>query len=233
MSSVIAAPATADRQLGLQVLRLRLQEESALLDGLWRTLDDAERERAARFARKPDRARFVVGRARLRQMLGQRLGVAPAALQLRPNAYGKPLLESPASALHFNVSHSGTWVLIAVDDRGPVGIDVEAVRPELAEIDDFRAVLAPEEAAHLDATVPAQRALAFARTWVRKEAYVKALGQGVGRELREFAVVDGVDGRPVMLYDRNPGGDSASWQFEDLTLDAAHVGCLVRGSRNG
>lgn len=219
-------PAQAQgRARGLQWQALRLHDEAARLDLHWQRLDAAERDRAARFFRKVDRARFVVGRSTARALLAQRLGVEPTALALHGNAWGKPALLG-APGVHFNVSHSGGWVLVAVDDAGPLGVDVEAVRPELAELDEFRRVLAPEEAAALDALPAHERARAFARVWVRKEAYVKAIGEGMSRELRDIAVSVQADA-PRLLYDRNPGGLDARWRCLDLAIDATHVACLV------
>lgn len=213
------------RARGLQWLALRLHDEARHLDVHARRLDTAERDRAARFFRKDDRARFVIGRSTARALIAQRLGLEPTAVVLRSNAWGKPEPEG-APGLHFNVSHSGDWILVAVDDHGPLGVDVETVRPALAELDEFRRVLASEEAAALDALPPAERARAFARVWVRKEAYVKAIGEGMSRELRDIAVGVG-DEAPRLLYDRNPGGLDPRWRLADLEIDATHVACLV------
>lgn len=212
---------------GLTLLRLSLTQHEPLADNLWAVLDPQERERAHRFLRRDDAARYIVGHARLRQRLGARLGVAPQDLQFTENIHGKPMLDGLTCAPHFNLSHSGDWVLIAIDEHDPVGIDVEAVRPNMSQIDDFRGVLAPEEQEWLDRMPADERARAFARTWVRKEAYVKALGEGMSRELRSIAVVDGPHGHPVMLYDRNTSGNDPSWRLADLTIDDAHVACLA------
>jgi 4'-phosphopantetheinyl transferase len=205
--------------------RLRLDEETPHVDALRELLSEAERGRAERFVRKADMQRFVIGRGRLREALALRLGQQPQDVRFKTNAFGKPLLDVPGAAPHFSLSHSGDWILFAIDEQSPVGVDVESVRAEVAQIEHLHWVLAAEEQRWLDRLPETHRASAFARAWVRKEAYVKALGVGVSRNLEAIAIVDGSEGEPRLLYDRND--TPLSWRFIDLTLDSRHVGCLV------
>src|SRR5947207_13306492 len=94
-------------------------------------LSDRERERAGRFAFDPDRGRFIVARALLRQLLAARLGVRPDAVELASGARGKPALAGrlAASDLRFNVSRGEDVVLSAFCSGGDVVIEVAAVRP--------------------------------------------------------------------------------------------------------
>ncbi len=212
---------------GLTLLRLHMVEEESHVDDLWDLLSVAERDRARRFARRDDAARYIVGHARLRQWLGRRLRIAPRALRFTQNAYGKPMLDGLPSPPHFNLSHSGDWVLLAIDEHGPIGVDVETIRPNMSQIDDFRSVLAPEEQHWLDRLPPGPRAQAFARTWVRKEAYIKAIGEGMSRDLKSIAIVDGADGHASLLYDENPAPAGCAWHLADVKIDAAHTACLA------
>lgn len=212
---------------GLEVWRLQVSEELQRLAEHWRQLDAAERQRASRFRRASDRARFVIARGSLRQLLGRKLGIGGADVTFATNEFGKPRLDNVTPAWHFNTSHSGDWVLHAIDPVATLGIDVEAVRPELACIDSFEGVLSRQEMASLRALPEPQLARAFATVWVRKEAYVKALGVGLVRPLRDICIgVDG-HGRPDLVLDRHADGTAASWRFEDIEVDADHVACLV------
>ena len=103
-------------------------------------LSNEERERAARFAFEPDRRRYIVTRALLRQLLAARLGIPPEAVELAAGARGKPALagQLAASALRFNVSHCQDVAVYAFASGREVGIDVEAVR-ELPDADDVAA----------------------------------------------------------------------------------------------
>lgn len=188
------------------------------------TADEARR--AARFHRDEDRHRFVVARSTRRVLLARQLGVDPATLVFEAGRYGKPRLRSDAGAApSFNSSHSGRWVLHAIADV-EVGVDVERIRPEFARLDDFLWILSPEERAVASAAAEPMRASAFATIWVRKEAYVKALGEGLSRSLPDIGIVAGNAG-PALAYDRNPGHRAAQWRFVDLEIDDSHKACVV------
>ena len=103
-------------------------------------LSDRERERARRFAFDPDRNRFIVARALLRQLLAARLGERPEAVELASGSRGKPALAGrfATSDLRFNVSHCKDVAVYALSSGREVGVDVEAVRT-LPDADDVAA----------------------------------------------------------------------------------------------
>ncbi len=191
-------------------------------------LDAEERERAARFFREADCLRFVIARSTRKELLGRMLDAEPSTLAFDEGRYGKPRLADAAKhRLHFNSSHSGDWILHAFD-VDEVGVDVELIRPEMAVFDDFAWVLSPEERQSVLDAAPAARAAAMATVWVRKEAYVKALGAGLQRELTEIGIVDDEGGQPKLAFDRGAGPDARDWVFDDIEVDAAHKACVVR-----
>lgn len=227
---VKVASAGADGPLRVgrcEVWRIRVAAAWARAETHRALLDDAERAREAQFEHGVDRARFVVARAAVRRLVGLQLGVPGERLALTTGAHGKPMLADPFARLHFNVSHAGDWVLVALDATAPVGVDVEQVRPELDRIDDYAAVLSPEEHAALRVLPAGTRAQAMARLWVRKEAYVKALGEGLNRPLHDICIGDDGCGRPQVHYDRHGSGPGAPWQLTDLPVDGRHVACVA------
>lgn len=184
-------------------------------------LDDAEAARASRFHFAHDARRFVVARAILRELLGAYLGVAPAAVRLVYGARDKPALAPPldAAGVQFNVSHSGEIALYAVGRHRRIGVDVERVRP----LDDLAGLagrnFSRAECAALFALPPARRPAAFFACWTRKEAYVKALGEGLAHPLDAFTVAF-ADGAPARIVDIAGDADAAArW-----TLAAVDVG---------
>jgi 4'-phosphopantetheinyl transferase len=216
---------------------VRLDAEVQHYDVHWRNLDKGERARALRFRQDADRLRFVVARGSLRRLLGERLGMAPAAVTFATNAWGKPMLPPSAHRLHFNTSHAGDWVVHAAHDAAPVGVDVERVRDDLADVDALRHVFTEPELARLRAVEPAaQRARAVAVQWVRKEAYVKAVGEGLSRPPQGIEIDTDAAHRPRLRHDLGalpgePDGEPG-WCFDDLAPDDDHVGCLVWRSGN-
>src|SRR5688572_19430984 len=159
----------------LEIVVAPLAPEARPLEQL---LTQEERRRAAAFAFERDRRRFVAARARLRRLLGERLGVAPHAVRILYNPQGKPQLAPGYDRdLRFNVAHSGELAVYAFADGADVGIDVEAVR----ELDDADAIAA---SAFSPGEYRAYRAFGFFYCWTRKEAYLKALGLGLQPELQ-------------------------------------------------
>jgi len=167
-------------------------------------LSEDERARAARFVFDVHRRRFIACRAWLRQQLGERLTRAPHDLRFEYGPVGKPSLSG--GALRFNVSHSDRYALLAVADA-EIGVDIEQERP-LSDMDALaeRVFSAAERQAL--AQVPAGRkAEAFFAGWTRKEAYIKARGEGIGfLAAIEVALTPGepprlirVDGQPHEL----------------------------------
>jgi 4'-phosphopantetheinyl transferase len=216
-----------------QVWRVRIDHSCAYFEKHLRTLDTIERERAARFRHVEDRRRFVLGRSSLRRLLAAELGVADSALVFGVNAFGKRLLLSPDNAIDFSSSHSGDWVLHAFDTAHAVGVDVECVRPGFAATPDFAVALSPEERLRLEQVPERDRAHAFARVWVRKEAYVKALGEGMSRSPAHISIDLDATGERCLSYDRNVPRAPAGWCFQDIDVDAKHVACLVTRSPAG
>jgi len=169
----------------------RLDVEPAEVAYLARLLDAEECERAARFRFEADRRRFIVRRGRLRERLGERTGQAPERLAFGIGPFGKP--ELPGGP-RFSLSHSGERMMLAISDV-EVGCDIERHRP----LDDWRAIadrlFAPGERAQLAALDEAEGRAAFFRCWARKEAFVKALGQGLSYPLDAFEVTVGPEAR--------------------------------------
>jgi len=190
------------------------------------SLDEAERERAARFGSDDGRRRFEVARGLLRHLLGGCCGAEAGSLRFAYAARGKPSLAAPRVPLDFNLAHSGERVVIALSRAVPVGVDVEAVgRP--APVDALAArFFAPEEAAALAALPASERPLAFLRAWTRKEAFVKAHGGGIAAGLGSF-VVSLDAGEPRLLLTRPDPEEAGRWSLHDLPVGPEHVAALA------
>ena len=156
-------------------------------------LPAAERERAARLRRAEDRDRTIVAWALVRVLLADLLGDDPADVAIERHCvrcgsgdHGKPRLADTAAGIHFSLAHSGPHVAVAVSRAGPVGIDVERLKPNM----DYRALvrntLTADEAVAFEAG--GARPHDFLRTWVRKEAVTKAVGTGIATRFETFAV---------------------------------------------
>lgn len=132
------------------------------------------------------------GRAALRRILCSYVGGGAAALAFERGPHGKPSLTG--HELQFSFSRSGGVALVAVSAAGPVGVDIERVKPGRA-VERIARRLARDEAAALAGAGPAERDLAFHRCWTGKEAYVKGRGSGLAHGLSSFSVAPLARGR--------------------------------------
>jgi len=149
----------------------RLQAAPEEVRSLRSRLSGSERQRAERFRFERDRRRYVVARARLRELLGARLGVHPEAVEIEYGRNGKPRLAR--GEWHFSVSHSDDVALYGFSSR-EVGVDIEAVRP-IAQADAIAAqFFSPGEY-----TAYCARRSTFLECWTRMEALAKASGEGL------------------------------------------------------
>lgn len=163
-----------------------------------------EQERAARFRFDEHRQRFLRARIALREILGDVLRCPPESIGLLVTEGGKPELLRPMADLHFNLSHSDGLALIAVSSEGPVGVDLEWMRPvqDLAEL--AREHFTAQEAEGLLALPADERLATFLRVWTRKEACLKAWGVGLEWPGRDLDV--GLGGRRVVRPPRGRSG---------------------------
>jgi 4'-phosphopantetheinyl transferase len=231
---VTTAPAARQRPASftndeVEVIVARPDVGSEAVSASAQLLTDRERERATRFALEPDRRRFIVVRALLRQLLAARLGVRPEAIELAAGARGKPALAGrfAASDLRFNVSHCQDVAVYAFSSGREVGIDVEAVR-ELPDADDVAARwFSRQEYATYRALEPGDRALGFFQCWTRKEAFIKALGDGLFHPLDRFDV-SLAPGEPArILRVEDVPGDRCRWQLEGFSPVPGFVAAVV------
>jgi 4'-phosphopantetheinyl transferase len=193
-----------------------------------------ERDRAHRFTRPSDRADFGVARALLRRLL-EGYGVGRAGdICLNYSAEQKPSIGASHAAgwIEFNVSHSHGLAVYAFAHSRAVGIDVELVRP-LRDADDIVAQqFATEEKAAYAALPPDQRLRGFFAAWTRKEAFLKAMGDGLGRPLNSFAVTLDPDERARLLRVDGDADAPDQWTLADWTLPPSYqVSIAVRGSK--
>jgi len=217
------------------VWRASLDESPSQIDNFRRTLASDEQTRALRFFFQIDRERFIVGRGILRVILGLYLSSAPELLSFLYNSYGKPAMagESGRDAIHFNVSHSNGSALYAFTRGREVGVDLEHVRDDL-EVDLIATqFFSPREIAALRALPAEQRKYGFFNCWTRKEAYIKAKGEGLSLPLEQFDV-SLIPGEPAALLSTRPDLHEAQrWSLQELTFGTGYAAALAVAGRIG
>lgn len=176
-------------------------------------LSPHETGRLGSLRRPQDRAEYASAHVLLQQLLRSRFGANRVELSQRPcpccsEAHGRPYVHRPSTELELSLSHGGGLVAVALCDRGPIGVDTESV-VDISTLNDVSPLLHPEERKELARTPQEKRQILFTRIWVRKEAYLKAIGTGLGRDTRLDCVAPG---RPEL----HPDG----WVFHEINLGA-------------
>ncbi len=172
----------------VHVWRMWLSQPTDAIDALRQTLSADERDRMARLRRPEARERFAITRGLLRATLAYHLQISPAEIRFDYLPQGKPMLAHPDTDVQFNLSHSREMILCAVTRTRRVGIDGEFFR-SIREMEKFAVRFFSEnEREWLASVSPPEKQRVFFEIWTRKEAYLKACGDGVTRHLRGIDV---------------------------------------------
>lgn len=225
-------PAAFPRQLSGRRIHLwtaRLDPPAWQVDELARLLDPDERQRAARFRFDVHRRRFIVGRGFMRRVVGAYLETDPARLVWSYGPKGKPALAEPAAGepLYFNLSNSEELALLGLDREREIGVDVEYLRP----LSDMEALaerfFSSSESETLLALPPAERTAGFFNCWTRKEAYLKAVGDGLSAPLNRFDVTLKPGEEPRMLRLEGSPERAARWSLYHLEPAREYLGAVA------
>ncbi len=190
------------------------EKEVAALGSL---LNADEQVRARRLRFEDKRRSFVAARGILRCILARYLSLSPQQIQFSYSAHGKPeLAPSQATGLQFNLAHSGDLAVVALAHARPIGIDLEQLRPVETLDQMVDGYFAPAERAAFQRLPPERRLSAFFAAWTRKEAYLKARGEGLTLPLDQVVVTLSPDEAPAVLADRQRPQNTAPWVLLDL-----------------
>jgi 4'-phosphopantetheinyl transferase len=217
----------------LHIWRASLDRSPELTACLGAVLAPDERERAQRFYRPELGDRYIVGRGLLRVLLGRYLGAAPAEIELAYGEHGKPALAEPRGAPCFNLSHSGAEAVFAFSASVEVGVDIELLNPERTHLRVADRFFAPGEARSLRSLPEALQPRAFLHGWTRKEAFIKARGDGLSLPLDSFEVTLAPDEAPAVLRTAWSESEPATWSIVDLSEPERGVFAAAAGRHAG
>jgi 4'-phosphopantetheinyl transferase len=187
-----------------------------------------EVSRADRFHFAKDRAHYIVARGLLRRLLAGYLRTGPADLRFAYAEKGKPALaESQRSLLNFNLAHANGRAIYVFSIGRELGVDLEFIRADLTGEKLAERFFSRAEIAALRAVPPELRQHAFFACWTRKEAYLKARGDGLSLPLDAFDV-SLAPGEPAALLKNNADeGEVARWEMQAIPVTAGYVAALV------
>lgn len=199
------------------------------LEHLTQCLSAAEKDRAMGFHLPIHRNRYLAGRGQLRTILGRCLEADPRALEFALGSWGKPELGGrlAASGLRFNLSHCEDTAVLGVTLGVRIGVDVERVR----RLDDAENLVArffsPREARAFSGLDSAARPAAFFNLWTRKEAWLKATGQGIGKYLNRVEVSFMPGEAPQLEALPREFGEPKNWSLHSLEPRPGYVAAIA------
>jgi len=196
-------------------------------------LDEHERQHLATLRRGADQSRYVAAHALLRLLVGRRWRVDPSAVEVTATCrrcggpHGLPTVTPPRGqpALHVSLAHAGDRVVVAATELGPVGVDVEVDSgADFAGFD--RVSLAESERRELARLSPREQLAGRARMWVRKEAVLKATGDGLSVDPRDV-IVSAPPQPPRLLAWRGGSVHPSAVHLTDLSVGSGYAGCAA------
>lgn len=212
----------------VHVWRASLDQRQDHFGRLMRILSPQERARAERFHFEADRKRCVLARGLLRLLLGHCLGRPADRLQFHYNEFGKPSLAGGLyPPVQFNVSHSGDLVLIAFGRDRALGVDIERMRTDVATEEIATRFFSANECRDLAKTALDARCDAFFACWTRKEAYLKARGDGLSLPLEQFDVSFLPGDEPRLIETRHDPAEVHRWSLRALEAGCGYKAALA------
>ncbi len=197
----------------------------------FRLLSDDEKERAAKFRFEKDRQHFIIARGTLREILALYLSEKPANIEFEYEKNGKPFL--PRNPLQFNLSHAGEIALIGLTKNNIIGVDVEVINRKVEVERVAQHFFAKGEINALMSLPQTQRHEAFFNCWTRKEAFIKATGDGLSFPLDQFEVTLKPNEKAALLATHFDEKEREKWSLFNLEIKEGYKAALaVKGKIN-
>jgi 4'-phosphopantetheinyl transferase len=216
-------------ELGSDVVHLWqrcLSAPAAEVSAYYGLLSGEEQERALRFRVESSRNDFVLTRGTLRVLLAQYLDMSPQKVRFRYEEHGKPILEGQ-SDLCFNVSHTGGLALLAFVRQRALGVDVENLGREVEVERLAERFFSENERQALRHLRGRELHVAFFRCWTRKEAYIKATGNGLSLPLHQFDVSVEAGDRDALLATRPDPVEARRLKICDVPIGPGYAAAVA------
>ena len=208
------------------IWRADLNLGDSLQSSFLKLLSPDEKNRAGKFRFARDSRNFIVARGILRSLIGNYLEINPAEISFQYSRFGKPSI-GDNSSIQFNISHAQNTALFAFTKKLNVGVDVEFVNPHIEVEDIATKFFSANEILNLLALPKSQQTLGFFNCWTRKEAFIKAVGEGLSFPLNQFEVsLEPNKTAKLLATDWDPKAVS-KWSMYSISPGADFVGGLV------
>jgi 4'-phosphopantetheinyl transferase len=217
----------------VQVWRRELSPDAGDLRALHEILSADEKARSSRFLLEKPRHEYIATRGTLRRLLASHLSCDPRDVAFAYAPSGKPCLDGQfrSSGICFNVSHTDGLAVIALSWKGEIGVDVERLRSDRDPRNIARRFFSQREQDQLLGLSGSELHEAFFRCWTRKEAYIKACGEGLALPLDSFDVEFAAGKPPALLATRPDPSIVDHWQLYDLPVGPGYAAALALASQ--
>ena len=188
-------------------------------------LSEDELKRANRFKFEKHRNQFITGRGYLRIILGKYLNESPVGINFSYFDKGKPYIDG--NPLKFNLAHSGGKAVYALTMNNEVGVDLEVIKEMPDAIDIAKRFFSESEVKDFSEVENDNIGKAFFNCWTRKEAFIKAIGDGLSYPLADFSVTLKPGEDPKFLYIKKNPEEINEWKLFDIKCDENFVSSLA------
>lgn len=209
---------------GVHIWFGKLSASQDELLSLKKCLSHDEQERAARFKFRQHQEAFVISRGYLRYILSSYINVLPRDVYFEYLSHGKPILPK-SIPMYFNLSHSHNFFLLGITSTYPIGVDIEWINQQHAMQDIAQRYFSPKEYASFNSLLPCQKLEGFYNAWTRKEAIVKAIGDGFQFSWQQFSV-SLVPEEPCQLLEMS-GLSNSEWTLWDFVPSPGYKAAIA------
>jgi 4'-phosphopantetheinyl transferase len=206
-----------------------LEVDKDSLESFQQLLSEDERNKIKRLRFEKARNNFIAARYYLRLIVAPYLNAEPKDLEFKYGPYGKPLLAEKfeSTGTCFNMSHSHGLALYAVTSGRAVGVDIEKVRLDLDCIKIAERYFSPQEVEALRKLPKDKQRQGFFNCWTRKEAYLKAKGEGFSSPADRFQVSLAPGEPAALIGHRLDPSEVSKWSIEDLNVGDVYTAALA------
>jgi 4'-phosphopantetheinyl transferase len=224
--AALEEPSGAIREGEVHLWRRSLEDSPAAIDACFALLSPEERQKARRYRVERPRSDYVLTRGSLRLLLAGYLHLNPQDFSFQYTAHGKPFLKDYRD-LRFNVSHTDGLALLAFVPEREIGVDVEKIRAQSDVLKMAERFFSDHERQHLRNLQGDELHAAFFRCWTRKEAYIKAKGEGLSLPLHQFDVSIAPDEKQALLATRPDGQEALRWAIGDVPVPSGYAAAIA------
>jgi 4'-phosphopantetheinyl transferase len=209
----------------IHIYQTNLDKSPAEINNFKKLMSVDELQKAARFKFDIDRNNYITGRGFLRTILSQYLNTSPEDIMFSYAEKGKPYVKD--IEIKFNLSHSKNYAVYAIALNTEVGIDIEYLKNIPDAYDISERFFSEEEREELKKMNEDRISLAFLNCWTRKEAFIKAVGEGLSYPLADFSVSISPGSEPGILWIKKNINEVKEWTLYNIKTDQSYISSVA------